>query len=585
MTSKLPRAALYLHTVRSLRWEQWVYRPIRRIQAKLPVPTSVSLTTDPACSRRLAEVVGSWWGKEEGAARLHRAEEVLNGTFRFLNHAETIDSVDWRHRYVSHLWSYNLHYFDYALDLALAWRATGDTRFVERFAALAESWVRNTEPGRGDGWEAYPISLRTVNWIYALLLVGNALDVRSRALIEKSVAQQLAVLERRLEFHILANHLQKNLKALVIGGLYFQGEAARRWLERGLRLLWRELFEQILPDGGHYERSPMYHAIALVDFLEVISLLDSVRFPVPPEARARVAAMVDAFGILSRPDGTLHLFNDAANGVVPPRSWIDALARRAIERGVPAVEGLIALPDTGYYGIVDPAAGDRLIIDCGEPGPSYQPGHAHCDLLSFELDLTGRPVVVDSGVSGYDGDPLREYARSTRAHNTVSVGGREQSEIWATFRMGRRARPVSASARLDADGFRFEGAYRPYHDAKALHRRTVTALGNTWQVVDTVEGAPGERIEGYLHLHPDFDVRSDGDRWLASAPDMIVQVEFFGVDSVTLSFGDENPPQGWYAPEFGAAVPAPVLRYTLERNKGCPFGYCISKQSRDRSRE
>lgn len=37
---------------------------------------------------------------------------------------------------------------------------------------------------------------------------------------------------------------------------------ADRWLTRGLRILHDELDEQLLADGGHFERSPMYHALA-----------------------------------------------------------------------------------------------------------------------------------------------------------------------------------------------------------------------------------------------------------------------------------------------------------------------------------
>jgi uncharacterized heparinase superfamily protein len=89
-------------------------------------------------------------------------------------------------------------------------------------------------------------------------------------------------------------------------------------------------------------------------------------------------------------------------------------------------------------------ANERVVVDAGPPSATYNTAHAHCDLLSYELWLRGRPLFVDSGVHGYDGDKFREYARSTRAHNTVVFDGREQSEVWATFRMGARARVLKA---------------------------------------------------------------------------------------------------------------------------------------------
>lgn len=569
----LSRALLYAHTVRHLRWEQWVYRPIRRVQARLPVRVSAPADVDPARSARLAHAISAWW--TEDAAAIRRAEAVVAGTFCFLNHAETIPVVDWSRRYVGHLWSYNLHYFDYALDLARAYRSTGDARYAERFAGLAESWIRGTTPGRGDGWEPYPVSLRVVNWIYALLLFGDALESRHREAIAASTAQQLAFLERRLEWHILANHLQKNLKALVVGGLYFDGPCARRWLRDGARLLWRELFEQVLADGGHFERSPMYHAIALTDFLEVIALMDAVGIAVPSEARERVERMVGAFGVLSRCDGTLHAFNDTAEGIAPARGWIDGLSRRVVGRGVPEVEGAVALPDTGYYGLVRSADGERLVIDCGEPGPSYQPGHAHCDLLSFELDLGGRRIVVDSGVRGYDGDPLRAYVRSTRAHNTVMIAGREQSEIWGTFRVARRAKVRGASHRMLGDRYRFEGAYTPYHDRGAVHRRVIEMRRGLFRVEDRVEGASGAPVSSFLHLAPDVELRRQGDGYLLRAGDVRARIDVFGTDRHEVACGRDDPAQGWRCPEFGRAEAAPTVEMHIVANDGRSFGYVI----------
>ena len=572
----LGRALLYARTLRHLRPEQLAYLPLRRAQARLPLPrTGPGEPVDPARATPLvAEVAG--WGPGDAEARRARADEVRAGVFRFLNHAETLpEQPEWTARRVGHLWSYHLHYFAYAVDLAWAWRMTGDAAYAHRFSALARGWIAATEGGRGDGWEPYALATRAVHWAEALLLFGEGLDAGTRDAVGRSLWRQLAVLERRLERHLLANHLQRDLQALAVGGLLFGGADAARWRRTGARGLWRELDEQVLGDGGHFERSPMYHAVALDDYLRAAALLRAGGEPVPAAAEERLRRMTRAFAVLSRPDGILHLFNDAAQGEAPGRAELDGLARRVLGEGVPAVEGRLELAETGYFGWAEPGGGTRLLVDCGLPGPVYQPGHAHCDLLSFELDLGGRPVVVDAGVSGYDGDPFRAYARSTRAHNTLAIGGREQSEVWGTFRVGGRAEPVDPVLRADADGAVFEGGCRPWHDRRTIHRRTIEVERGDLRVTDRVDGSAGAVLESYLHLHPDFAVRREGDAWTATRPGQTVVVEAWGADDVSLHVGERDPVQGWHLPEFGRALPAPALRLRVHANDGRRFGYHI----------
>jgi len=576
----IARALLYARTLRHLRPGQLAYLPLRRLQARLPPPrTGPGMPLDPARALPLAAEAAAW-GPGEAEARLARAEEVRAGVFRFLNHAETLpEQPEWRARRVGHLWSYHLHYFAYAVDLAWAWRITGDAAYLRRFEALALGWIAATEGGRGDGWEPYALATRILHWSEALLLSGGGLDPRAGDEIARSLWRQLAVLERRLERHLLANHLQRDLQALAVGGLLFPGAEAARWRARGARGLWRELGEQVLGDGGHFERSPMYHAMALDDFLRAAALLRAGGEGVGEDALERLRRMTRALGVLSRPDGTLHLFNDAAHGQAPSRGALDALARRVLGEGVPAPDGPLALPETGYFGWMEEGGGTRLVADCGVPGAAYQPGHAHCDLLSFELDLGGRPVVVDTGVSGYEGDPFRAYARSTRAHSTVGIGGREQSEVWGTFRVARRASPVAPVLRADARGARFEGGCRPAHDRRTLHRRRMEVRAGRLAVTDRVEGSAGAALESYLHLHPDFAVRREGEAWVAVRPGQTVVVEPWGMDGCTLHRGERAPPLGWHLPEFGRALPAPALRLRVEANDGREFGYRIREAS------
>lgn len=505
------------------------------------------------------------------------ADDTVNHLFRFLNTERRLTKIDWSTEYVCPLWTYHLSYFDFAVDLARAWRDRGERRFGERYLQLWTNWLEAAERGAAR-IEPYPTSVRCLNALRSLWLVHDRVPSPFSDQLLAAVHAQLEWLAGNLERHLRGNHLQKNLTALAWGSIAFDGPVARRW-RPFLDELWEELREQVLPDGGHFERSPMYHAAALDDFLRTVTLCEAAGVAVPADVRPRLAAMTRALQWLSRPDGTLHLFNDAANGERPGREEVLDLARRVLSADFVEPAGAFALPDTGYYGVVDRAADRRLVIDAGPPGPSYQPGHAHCDMLSFDLDLAGRPVVVDAGVHGYDGDPYREYVRGTRAHNTVEIDGRDQHEMWATFRVARRGEVLAATCH-EANGlFEFEGACRPYHDKRAVHRRTIRLRGDELTVTDTVEGAVGRPLRSWLHLHQEFRVErlEAGFLALCEQAALRILIEPFGTADVLARRGEQDPMQGWCCPEFGVALPAVTIELTMPRNDGRPFGWCIRK--------
>ena len=571
----LKALTVYAHTVRNLRPAQWVYLPLRRVQARIRVaPSAVAPVLTNA--RELEPVLAAL-GTDCPEQVVARAEDAARRKFTFLGHTETLPHIDWRKRHVSHLWSYNLHYFDYARDLAWAYRRTGEEVFADTFEDMAESWIHGTDPGRGDGWEPYAVSLRIVNWVIALVLLYDTIEVSARRRIQASLALQAGWLERRLEYHIQANHLQKNFHALAVAGFYFAGRDAERWRRKGLRGSWTAVVEQVLPDGGHYERSPMYHAIALHDLLQLTRICAGRGEPIPPAVSERISSMVDALGILCRPNGELHLFNDSAREIAPTLQYLRRLSNHDRPRVPAEPHGAVALPDTGYFGWIDAdPSGDRLIIDCGEPGPRYQPGHAHCDLLHFELDIAGRSFAVDAGVHGYEGDPYREFVRSTRAHNTVVVSDREQHELWGTFRMARRGR-IRMARQSGSGQYRFDGEYSPYYDPHVVHHRSIERRPAGWRIVDRVKGAAGATLKSFLHLHPDWELMPAGPGWMARAGTHVIEVLPFGIDQAVVRAGESSPVQGWHCPAFGTALPAPVLEMTVRECAGDEFGYEIRR--------
>ena len=144
--------------------------------------------------------------------------------FIFLRQEGRLAEVGWDGPQREKLWRYNQHYFD---DL----NALGAADRAQWHLALLEDWVRNNPPGVGSGWEPYPTSLRIVNWV-KWHLAGNALP---EACVQ-SLAVQARWLRRRLEFHLLGNHLFANAKALCFAGLFFQGREADAWLRKGCLL-------------------------------------------------------------------------------------------------------------------------------------------------------------------------------------------------------------------------------------------------------------------------------------------------------------------------------------------------------------
>ena len=191
-----------------------------------------------------------------------RRKQSLYGpmAFRLINEDYDVKTAGWEPPHLSELFLYNLHYFD---DL----NSQNSSDRTKWHHDLIAHWILENPPAKGKGWDPYPTSLRLTNWI-KWSLSGHCLSSEAK----QSLFIQTRWLARRLEWHLLGNHLFVNAKALVFSGLFFAGPEAQKWLTKGIKILSKEIPEQILPDGGHFERSPMYHALALEDMLDLVNI-------------------------------------------------------------------------------------------------------------------------------------------------------------------------------------------------------------------------------------------------------------------------------------------------------------------------
>jgi len=508
----------YCRTVLHLRPRQVWTRVVRRI-----VPPRTNL--EPAPDRRASSV--------SLARPVAREDGWLTPTcVRLLNiEREFEGGMNWRPPDAPRLWVYTLNYF---ADLPQSAIARSDEQpdnegranplGVAEATRLVDSWIDENPPGTRDTWDPYPISIRVVNWIKWMLLLDGAGVPKAAssgagstpARILDSLAAQLRLLERRLEFDIGANHLMANAVALAIGGLFFGGDEGDRWANKGLALLFREIQEQVRDDGGHYERTPTYHAVVLEQLLDVLNVWTVFPEGVPhkwcdarPRLERKALAMLEWLDAMIHPDGGVSFFNDATFGAAATRDELfDYAERLGLAPARTTFGGVHRLDATGFFRLTSEDGRTVVLLDAGAPQPRYQPGHAHSESLSFELSRDGGRVFVNSGVSIYEPRLERLWERQTAAHNTVRIDEAEQSELWASHRCGRRAR-VSEVGERDGWVYATHTGYR-FLPGRPRHRRKIRVTDGSVEIIDSIEGGGEHLLEWFFHVHPDVTAHVGG---------------------------------------------------------------------------
>lgn len=384
----------------------------------------------------------------------------------------------------SRLWQYNFLYMDYLLQPGMT--VEEGFHLLQRFNLFQEYRGAN---------EPYTISLRGINWIKFFSKHEEEID-KSKApkeSLDRYLFIQYNKLSHRLEYHLLGNHLLENGFSLLFGSFYF---SQKDFYLKAKEILFLELKEQILTDGGHFELSPMYHQIILERLLDCINLLKNNKRFEDQESllqflQAKAELMLGWLHEITFRIGEIPVVNDAATGIAPDTITLMEYAKRLgiIPKNLP-------LGECGYRMF---RWGDfELLADYGIPGPDYIPGHAHSDIFNFILYVRDKPFIVDTGVTTYEDCPRRLYERSTRAHNTVIINGREQSEMWGAFRVGRRAKPViTRESETLIEGY--HTAYKPN-----THYRKIEIQSGKLIIRDRITG-PFHKAVAIIHFSPAVD--------------------------------------------------------------------------------
>jgi hypothetical protein len=584
--------------------------------------------------RLIQERVPEWVGRAAADAEKLLRHEVSLLHFDPVNlgqeidwHRDPVTGRDWERRF----WadydpendsagrdSKNIHELNrhqHLPRLAKAYRWTGDERYAAEAVAQLERWIHQNPPGIGINWQSsLEIGIRTISWMWTifLLLGSRAFDDAAAERIGDSLFSQLAHVHRYTSLFTSPNtHLIGEAAALFIGGLLFNDrKPAVAWKERGAALLIQEADRQILDDGVHSELSACYHCYTLDFYLQALTLAEQNHYLFPERVREKVGGMLNFVMHVSTPGGTIPLLGDDDGGRALGlertnyRSFHDALSLGAVlfqrrdfkhqsggfceetfwllgQKGwadydrlesEPPAENQAVFAAAGYaiqrsgWGPLD----SHLVFDMGGLG-MLTGGHSHADALSLILSSEGRNLLVDPGTYVYNSAPeWRSYFRSTRAHNTVAIDGRDQAEapgtfLWKTALRTRMISDVSFPPNyLEAE----QDGYQRLQQGVTHRRRLLYIPGEYWIVVDDFRGSGRHTFDFHYHFGADLEARLLRPR----ETDVEIRAEnaglFLGIYGSTemtaeLLCGKTVPVEGWISSGYGNRQSSDVLRASL----------------------
>ncbi len=534
------RIFLYWNTIRYLKARQILARLLR----VLPKTVSTNVVTP-----RVSKPIHGW------VISIRKSGISEDGDwFTFLNESYSLSEIGWDKPAIPKLWRYNLHYFD-------CLRQEKSIRNSDWDASILERWKEENPPYRGTGWEPYPTSLRIVNFAKWKLEGAEPSEQLLR-----NIFLQARWLSKNIEYHILGNHLFANAKALLFAGVLFDAPEATKWRQKALGILEKELEEQFLPDGGHFERSPMYHALGVEDLLDILNLVQAFQLQdgdrLAKELSSIIPRTLAFLAGMTHPDGGISFFNDAALGIAPSLKELEVYSQ-GLGVSLPQSEpqfGLSVFEETGYIRLN--ANNAVAILDVAPIGPDYLPGHAHADTLSFELSVKEERVIVNSGTSVYQPGLIRESQRTTAAHSTVEIDGYSSSEVWGSFRVAKRAYPKYLKKKVGSGEIVVECSHNGY---LRLSGRPIPTRSWTWRhsgitIEDSIEGSFGTALARY-YFSPDVSkIKREANRYL-------VRLKSGNVIDIHVEIGDSSIAEAMYFPEFGVCQPSNCLEVKMVDGK------------------
>ena len=367
-------------------------------------------------------------------------------------------------------WELNRHYQFSAL--AKSYYCTNDTRYFKELKKLFLDWNKHNLFLHGVEWVSpMEIAIRVNSWVYMLgfLKMAKCEDEIIEMIEHGILVMTDYIIKHKSQYSSANNHLIIEMyTVMLVGVLTDYGP----WLSEAIKILTDELPRQNYFDGINKEMSLHYQGFVMEAYGLLYLLFIKNEIEIPNIWKTYLTAMAKFLADSIDNRGNAIEFGDSDEGKILDLNgkienyyqyvlnlmscildlqytnlkwhenlyWIIPYKLRFKKKQY--VSEFVAFRREGGYTFL--RSKDRSIlvgIDHAALGFGSIAAHGHADALSFQVHVNGEPLFVDPGTYLYHcGINLRNTFRKTLNHNTVAVGGKDQSEILGPFLWGKRAK-------------------------------------------------------------------------------------------------------------------------------------------------
>lgn len=488
---------------------------------------------------------------------------------------------------------WELNRFHHAVTLAIAWKCSGEKKYLEEVLDQIEDWVGNNPVGFGVNWACpMEVAIRSVNWLVFLAIVNDGIleknCERQRLLLFNSLWEHACFLRTHMEWNgpkadSGANHLLLNLTGILTLGIFFKNDSrGKRLIPFAKEHLEKQMERQVFPDGVHFECSIGYHRLCLEAFLWCSALTQMTESPFSKAYCKRLLLMQKFVADYTKPNMKSPLIGDDDNGrlinigLLPfsdhyyllresntgtffiDRFLLDGSSKIGLYRAFRSINSVYE--DSGFY--IFRRQSVNLLVRAGTL--AFDGTHSHNDQLSYILSINCVDVFVDRGTCQYSSDPIqRNLFRSTAAHNSMQINELEQN------RFGNDIFDMQSDTDtkvLEISENCLVAIHKGFVNSRGIeyqHKRRFDLNATNLTIVDSIYGVKdGDILHWYFHVAPGLNVMMFGNDFVVHSGEdqlCVLQCEFSAKSKLEYFA---------HSPEFGLLQDAERIHFSHEIVEG-----------------